>query len=451
MVYPGRPAPGHGPDFRDAVLELDGSPLRGDVEIHRRPGDWTAHGHHRDRAYESVVLHVVGSSAGPPPKATAHLPMLELGPPEPGVQGPGPFAAAGPPPLAALARAGPDELLAALRRAGLERFEARVEEASAAIARHGVEQTLYAGLLEVLGYAENRAPFRALSQVLPVTLLRSVITAYPSEAWTRVLGELLRSAAGWEPPSEPWAHLVGLTPMAPGDWRTAGVRPLNHPRRRLEGALLLLRRHLGPGLAPSLAAVLAGGHTSLTQALTVSERGEGGPPRAAPVGRGRAAEMSVNVVLPVLTAWAEERATRRYRSGAAGSTSTIPRSQRTVSPVRRDGCWAAGSWGPQRSAQAPIGSGPARNRGSSISTARPRPRGRAWTPVAAPTPGRGFDLAQWPGYPRAQARRPWGAPKGGRVGPSSGAERALPWLPDEQFELALDAQRGALTHPGEGR
>ncbi len=307
VVYPGRPAPGHGPDFRDAVLELDGAALRGDVEIHRRPGDWTAHGHHRDSAYESVVLHVVGSRAGTAPKAAAHLPMLELGPPGSAVEGRRPLAAAGPPPLAALAQAGPDELLAALRRAGMERFETRVDEASAAIARHGVEQTLYAGLLEVLGYAENRAPFLALSRTLPVMLLRSVIAAYPSEAGTRVLDELLRSAAGWTPPSEAWSHLVGLTPMAPGVWRTAGVRPMNHPRRRLEGAVHLLRRHLGQGLAVSLATALERGHASLTEALTVSGRGEGGPPRAAPVGGGRAAEMSVNVVLPVLTAWAEQR------------------------------------------------------------------------------------------------------------------------------------------------
>ena len=33
----------------------------------------------------------------------------------------------------------------------------------------------------------------------------------------------------------------------------------------------------------------------------------------------------------------------------------------------------------------------------------------------------------------------------------SRTHRSITWLPDEQFELALDAQRGALTQPGEGQ
>lgn len=60
VLYPGRPAPGHGPDFRDALLELDGASLRGDVEVHRRPSEWRAHGHHQNPEYKGVVLHVVG-------------------------------------------------------------------------------------------------------------------------------------------------------------------------------------------------------------------------------------------------------------------------------------------------------------------------------------------------------------------------------------------------------
>jgi len=62
VLYPGRPAPGHGPGFRDAVLELNGHPLNGPVGLHRIPSDWAAHGHHHDRAYENVVLHVVAAA-----------------------------------------------------------------------------------------------------------------------------------------------------------------------------------------------------------------------------------------------------------------------------------------------------------------------------------------------------------------------------------------------------
>ena len=57
-----------GPDFRDAVVEIGQSRqrIRGDVEIHLRPADWTAHGHVADSAYGCVVLHVTWFS-GPVP------------------------------------------------------------------------------------------------------------------------------------------------------------------------------------------------------------------------------------------------------------------------------------------------------------------------------------------------------------------------------------------------
>ena len=38
VLYPGRPGGGPGPDFRDAILQVEGrAPVRGDVELHREP------------------------------------------------------------------------------------------------------------------------------------------------------------------------------------------------------------------------------------------------------------------------------------------------------------------------------------------------------------------------------------------------------------------------------
>ena len=48
---------GPGPDFRDALLlPAWGPALRGDVEIHRRPAGWRAHGHDADPAYARVLF-----------------------------------------------------------------------------------------------------------------------------------------------------------------------------------------------------------------------------------------------------------------------------------------------------------------------------------------------------------------------------------------------------------
>ena len=59
VLSPGRWNRMSGPDFRNAKLELNGTPLRGDVEIHGKTSDWISHGHGGDPAYDGVILHVV--------------------------------------------------------------------------------------------------------------------------------------------------------------------------------------------------------------------------------------------------------------------------------------------------------------------------------------------------------------------------------------------------------
>ncbi len=57
----GEPNSDAGPDFTDSLVKIDGITMRGDIEVHRRSSEWYSHGHHSDRNYNSVILHVVGA------------------------------------------------------------------------------------------------------------------------------------------------------------------------------------------------------------------------------------------------------------------------------------------------------------------------------------------------------------------------------------------------------
>ncbi len=59
VLFPGERNLFGGPDFKNAVVEIDGAQFRGDVEIHKDVEDWYKHGHHKDTNYDRVVLHVV--------------------------------------------------------------------------------------------------------------------------------------------------------------------------------------------------------------------------------------------------------------------------------------------------------------------------------------------------------------------------------------------------------
>ena len=339
VVYAGRPSAAAGPDFRDAILSTqDGRLLRGDVELHLTPGGWRAHGHHRDRLYNGVVLNVVLWPAsmgrgqtrlemGARVPTVALFPVLEQRQLEQGSRG---LAPALP-----LLPGAPDRVAVLLDRAGDARFRKKVCLFAGLLSAHrpsgprspgqartaGAEELLYQRLMEALGYTRNREPFLALAQGVPLALLARAAMGASGEERARTLLALLLGGGGFladAPADAGGASLrhswraTGLAPVVSrGGWHLFRVRPDNHPRRRLEGMALLLARNWDPGLLPALALrVREGTVDQVRDALTVGGAGPPGQPGAAPprrtayIGHGRAGEMAVNVLLPLCAAWA---------------------------------------------------------------------------------------------------------------------------------------------------
>lgn len=68
-----------GPDFLHAKLRIDKNIWIGNVEIHLNSSDWFTHQHHKDAAYDNVILHVVYHNDGPIYRADGTLiPLLVL-------------------------------------------------------------------------------------------------------------------------------------------------------------------------------------------------------------------------------------------------------------------------------------------------------------------------------------------------------------------------------------
>jgi hypothetical protein len=284
VVQPGFWNHAGGPDFDRAVLRFSrpgkpaSEPVVGNVEVHLRAADWHAHGHDTDPAYEATILHVVWESAGtkaffPATASFRSVPQVvlrdQLVAPWPELrplcrallQRPLPAAVPGrcSPLLAALPA---DEVAEVLRAAGRFRLEQKSRRWFWRTRLAGPEQALYEALAEALGFHANQIPMRLVAQRLPWKKLRAQslparlahlfglggflpeesvarLRAEP-RAWLRELWEIWWKARG------PLAHAL----LPRGQWRLAGLRPLNRPERRLAALA-----HLVPCL-PQLLAVL---------------------------------------------------------------------------------------------------------------------------------------------------------------------------------------------------
>ncbi len=219
VLHPGKWNLLGGPDFKGARVRFDDGPdLHGDIEVHVRIGDWDAHRHVSDPAYDQVILHVilfppeagrvtrgVGGNVIP---VVALLPLLhhdleEFAADEAVETLANQAAARIPEELGGLA---PDELDALLSRHARQRWEQKVHFATLRVQRLGWEGACHFTAWDVLGYRYNRAP-----------MLR-IAGKWPLPQWT---------AAGGTSVDEVFASEIG-------QWSLQGVRPANHPKTRIK-------------------------------------------------------------------------------------------------------------------------------------------------------------------------------------------------------------------------
>ncbi len=360
VIYPGRSSSGAGPDFRGAVLEEEGVGLvTGDVELHLDERDWRSHGHGTDPRYNGVILHaVVEGEAGTTTLQNGNqVPVISLA----DMLNDGETEATRSRLWELLSAHGyscpdtPDELVETLGLAGDAWFEDTVDGFRILLdAGEDPEQALYAGIMEALGYSQNRQGFLDLARMVPYRSLKACAIGGAGEDGVSPIAHKLLKAAGLQdriPQSGQDDALVRVRNSL--KWNTFRVRPSNHPRNRILGAARLLERYLDMDTGIATGAAEPSGDTAevgrgkgllkglrelvesspeddrracrdLLDGLMVAPVQRGGALGRGSIGKGRASDIVVNVVLPFYRALAERAGWDSLADRCAGMYRVFP-------------------------------------------------------------------------------------------------------------------------------
>lgn len=255
-----------GPDFTDAAVRFPDRPgapvVRGAIELDTRAEDWERHNHGSNPAFDDVILHLYlrhgarqlfTRTSQHRQVAQVQLDRRQLAH-RPAPPGSLPLARAGRchAPLRGMER---EKVYALLAAAAQYRLEAKHRRWQRIVAVRGYDQALFQALAITLGYRENKLPFALLAQRVPLRVLRAETPAatalllglsgflqapeFGPESAARETRDYLRAC--WE---HWWPQRSALERLElPSDaWKLAGVRPANHPQRRLAALAQLARR-----------------------------------------------------------------------------------------------------------------------------------------------------------------------------------------------------------------
>jgi hypothetical protein len=225
-----------------------------------------------------------------------------------------------------------------LDRAGEERFLAKADKFQTDLTQIEASQSLYEGIMVALGYSRNKRPFLELARRVPLQTLESL-------SKSKIAGEecldrqqaLLLGTAGLLPSQRPnwhrqnaidsqwiekleqlWISSHHTEAMSENDWHLFKVRPNNFPVRRMVAMSYLTLRYKEKGIFAEVVnkiseiAIIKRLY-GLEEALLIAAEGYwanhydfGSASRLrlpTLLGRSRAVDIAVNVLLPFAFAW----------------------------------------------------------------------------------------------------------------------------------------------------
>jgi len=312
-----------GPDFSEVVVQVGDEKRSGHLELDTHPRDWEGHGHAENPRYDGVCLHLYvvaqkgdryytqTSSHREVTQVELDLTAIDLGTPI-YFQAEAKLGRCSYP----LAKMEPGRIAGLLEAAAQYRLQRKSQRFTRVAEIHGRSQALYQGIAEALGYRNNKLAMTVLAQRLPVgELLKD-----KSSAESKLFGlSGFLAAPTYEDAGEDarpylrdlwetwWKLRDDFSGGSAPEWNLAGVRPTNHPQRRI-GALAALVgkwRRLVPMLEPeaylekSFKKFLSGlEHDYWNRHYTLSSKPSKSP--MALIGQTRIADLLANQIYPAL-------------------------------------------------------------------------------------------------------------------------------------------------------
>ncbi|MCK4307544.1 DUF2851 family protein [candidate division WOR-3 bacterium] len=258
ILSPGIPNQEDGPDFKHAIIKFDNRLTQGDVEVHRLSNDWNLHHHEIDPKYNNVLLHVVWkyNSQDILTQSGRILPTLEL---------------------LKFSKKSISKLLKdyneklhlegkercpyvsfktltdILEAQGINRFNERKQKFKKLIKVYELEQAIYIGIMESLGYVKNKAPFVELARLAPISKLRYLSLRTPRDKRVEIIKISLLGVADLlsEKFQREWGKIKKefKKTMRKEVWQFFKVRPPGFPEKRIEGISYFLKDVIDKGFS----------------------------------------------------------------------------------------------------------------------------------------------------------------------------------------------------------
>jgi hypothetical protein len=272
IIYQGQYNTSNGPDFKHAIIALDGENIQGDIEIHHKTYDWIAHQHHEDPAYNNTILHVVMEH-----KSTLNYTIREDAFPIEILEIKEQIDAD----IAKLFAVYQDsqfkpekslcdffklssssQLEPLLRAYGWERFTRKCNRFNAELLFNGFEQLLYSGFMEAMGYDKNKSNTHFLAYSFSWQKLKEwhkngldAITL--ASIWLYYSGlmdkaEKLLDTEMVKSIKQAYEYQTFTAEKGNLKWNMFRVRPANHPVKRLIQASIFVTNMLESGLLSAL-------------------------------------------------------------------------------------------------------------------------------------------------------------------------------------------------------